>query len=57
MSGGKAAKATRLSIGRLVPGEYALVATVHDVNSGLTGSARTYFRILADDQFRGLFGE
>jgi GWxTD domain-containing protein len=57
VSGGRAQKATRLALGTLAPGEYAFVATVRDVNSGLEGSARTFFRILADDQFRGLFGE
>lgn len=57
VSGGRAQKATRLALGSLAPGEYAFVATVRDVNSGLEGSARTFFRILADEQFRGLFGE
>jgi GWxTD domain-containing protein len=57
VKGGTAAKATRLSLGRLVPGEYALIVTVRDAGSDRTASARTHFRILADEVFRGLFGK
>lgn len=51
---GRTAKGTRVGVPNLEPGEYALILTVTDAISGSTASARSFFRILNDQQLREL---
>jgi GWxTD domain-containing protein len=51
---GRTPKGTRVGVPHLEPGEYALILTVTDTISGSTASARSFFRILNDQQLRDL---
>ncbi len=51
---GRGSKATRLGLGALVPGEYVFIATVRNPDTGETAAARTFFRILTDEEIRTL---
>lgn len=47
-------RATRVGIPRLVPDEYVLIVTVHDLVVDAVHSERAFFRVLPDDKIRGL---